>query len=154
MLLELGEYEEAQRKARAAYFIDKKSPYTNFAYGVVLLKIGKNNDAIEKFESTLKLDSSYSLAHLGIIEAYYNLGRFSEVFDYYDSILNLASCIPEYEILQNKILENILNDSNFSQEIVNCALEYCNKFLQLYNNDRVFAIRDEFVKRINNEARQ
>ena len=152
MLLELGEYEEAQRKARAAYFIDKKSPYTNFAYGVVLLKIGKNNDAIEKFNATLKIDSEYLLAHLGIIEAYYNLDDLQSVFEYFSTILEFADKVPEHDVLQNKILESIANDNSFSQDVINSAIEYCNKFLQLYNNDRVLAIRDKLIYKHNNEA--
>ena len=152
LLLEIGDKQEAQRKARTAYFVDKKSPYANFAYGVVLLKSEMYKEALDKFNVTIELDSTYALAYLGKIEALYCMNMYDKAFEILTDVISYSESVPEYLTLMYKICDDVLQNKDISKNILEISLQYCNKFLELYNNDKVNDIKQNLIIRLESEA--
>ena len=157
LLIELGDFQEAKRKARAAYLLDKTSAYTNFAYGVVLLKLGEFFESEEKFSNAIKIDINYNLAYLGLCEVYINLKKYDLALENLQMVSSQAQKTREFDELESRVFDKIANSpengEEISQYVLNCALEYCNKFLELYNNDKVLVFKnillDKFKLEVN-----
>ena len=149
LLAETGEDIEAQRKARSAYLMDKDSCYTNFAVGAVYLKLKKFDDALERFENAIKINPDYHIASLGIAEVHCRRGEYEKAFLVLDSLSDEVFDKNETLNILYMILNTVSEDSNASQSVVNSALQYCNKFLELYNNDKIQEIQNTLVNKKN-----
>ena len=149
MLIETGEEQDALRKIRSAYMLDKDSAYVNFSYGVILLRLSKYKDAKEKFEQAINVDSKYDIAYLGLAEALFCLNEIEEVFDVLEVVSSQFKNSYEFLSIKEKVLNSVVDDPNVSQYLLKYAYEYCNKFLELYNNDIVLKIKDLLQEKIN-----
>ena len=62
----------------------------------------------------------------------------------------------EFDELETRTFSHIINleenGENVSQSVLNHALEYCNKFLESYNNDKVLAFRNILLEKYKFEA--
>ena len=157
LLADKGDSIEAQRKARSAYLMDKESCYTNFAVGAVYLKLGKFEDAMERFEYAIKLNPDYYIAKLGIAEVYCRQRQYDKSFAVFDSLSVDVRAANEYLNILYLVLSSVVKEENATQSVVNSALEYCNKFLEQYNNnnDKVLEIKNILLEKIHQiEANQ
>ena len=156
LLIENNEYTEAKRKARTAYLKDKNSAYTNFAYGVVLLKLGEFDESIEKFQKASELNPKYDLAYLGLCEAYLNKKEYIKCFQNLLKAENKPEISKEYDELESRTFEKIIHHKEYNEEITQCvvisAIEYCNKILEQYNNDKVQFLKTMLIEEFNLEA--
>lgn len=156
MLIEVGDFQDAKRKARTAYLKNKDLPYSNFAYGVVLMKLGEFSEAAEKFNNAIVLDEKYDLAYLGLCESYLNLKDYGKCFDNLYKVS--ADCIKthEYDELESRLFDRIVNPEHYGEEIsqtlINTSFEYCNKILELYNNDKVLVFKNILLEKYKIEA--
>ena len=144
LLLESGEEQEALRKARSAYLMQKNSAETAFAYGAILLKTGDFEGALKKFNKTLSINPSFVYAHFALAETYLGLGRLSDSVFELESSMEQFGELPDFVSLQNRILERFLEPNVASYEVKN-ALLYCNKFLERYNNIQVEDIKNKLA---------
>ena len=155
-MLETGNNNEAKRKARSAYLIAKESAYANFAYAVVLLRIGEYEESLEKFENTLKLDSNYLLAYIGKSEAYLNLKLFDKAFETLENSTQEVLDMPETFEIETKIAENLLayifDGSQLSNDSAHSVFKYCNKILERYNNDKILELKNNLLDKFQFEA--
>ena len=149
LLADKGEVVDAQRKARTAYLQDKESFYTNFAVGVVYLKLKKYDDALEKFENSLKINSDYYPSKLGIAEVYCRQGIYEKSLAVFDSLDKEFESQKEYQDILFLVISTISDDENASHSVVNYALQYCNKFLEQYNNDEVLDVQKKVSDKLN-----
>ena len=60
--------------------------------------------------------------------------------------------LPEFQELLIRTLENIYEDNELEEETAKKALESCNKFLEMYNNDKVLAIKNTLLEKFKFEA--
>ena len=152
LLIETGNYKEAQRKVRTAYLLDKNSAYTSFAFGIILMKSEKFDEAIEKFENAIKIAPDYILAYMGKAEALLNLDRAKEAFSILISVIDSAIQLPEFQELLTRVIENLPENSELEEMTAKTAFESCNKFLEMYNNDKVLAIKNTLLEKFKFEA--
>ena len=152
LLLDTGNYVEAQRKARTAYLMDKNDAYTNYAFGIVLLKSNELNDALDKFENAIKINPDYITAYLGKAETLLNMNNISESITIMESIMDKAFVIPEYQTLLIQILQEMIKDENLAQTTAETAYKCCNKFLQQYNNDKIVVVKNFLTEKYKFEA--
>ena len=156
ILLETGEILEAKRKARSAYLKDKDSAYTNFAYGVVLLKLSEFDESIEKFEAAANIDTNYDLAYLGLCEAYLNKQDYEKCISNLYKVSKEGSKTHEYDELESRLFDKILNCDKYNegikQSVLHSAYEYCNIILERYNNNKVQFFKSVLIEKFNLEA--
>ena len=143
LLLETNDYKDALRKVRTVYTMNKESSAANFAYGVVLMKSGLLDDAMEKFQASLSLDEHYAIAKLGIAECNLYFGKYKESLVALESVMEELGQESDFLKIQENLLEKIVSDDTYCE--VDFVIKYCNKFLERYNNNKVSEIRDTLV---------
>lgn len=147
LLADQGDSLDAQRKARSAYLMDKESCYTNFAVGTVYLKLNKFDDALERFKCSIDINPDYYIAKLGIAETYCRQGEYKKSFEIFNTLTPEVYTTNEYLNILYLVLTAVVKDDKISQSVLNCALQYCNKFLELYNNDKVLEIKNILLEK-------
>ena len=150
LLIEEEKYQEALRKARTLYTFDKTSPDSIFAYGIALMKSGMPLEAIEKLNDAIKIDSTFTVARLGIAECYVALKDYKSALDQLEMIMDKTGVENDYLHIQDSILCDVLADDTFTD--VDFVINYCNKFLQRYNNSNITHIRDALVAKLSNKG--
>jgi tetratricopeptide (TPR) repeat protein len=153
LLADCGNLQDAERKARTAYMLDRKNSYANFAFGIILLKLAKFREAKEKFENAADINPEFNAAYLGIVESAANLGQYTDALNALGSVQNDFKAMPEFLYIQDGILDSIAGDEAASPDLLNYACEYCNKFLELYNNDKVLVVRDILLKKLEEQGK-
>ena len=152
MLVEIGNEQEALRKIRSAYLLDKQSAYLNFVFGVINLKLALFDDAIDKLQKSVNIDANYNIAYLALAEAYLYKNKPDESLNILDNINSDYKSSKEFLNVQEKILCSVVQNEESSQSVLNHVYQYCNKFLEQYNNDKVLEIKEILLNKDEFEA--
>lgn len=145
ILIETNDSKNALRKVRTVYTLNKTSPAVNFAYGIVLMKNNLLDEAMDKFNHTLSIDSNYNTAYLGIAECSLLKGCYNESINALDMVMDKLAENVDFLRIQDLLFEKILIDDTYCE--VDYAIKYCNKFLERYNNSKVSEIRDRLIEK-------
>jgi len=134
VLMQNGEYEEALRKIRSAFLIDKNNTHSAIVYGIILIKNKNYREALEKFEIAYKLDPSKTMALYGKIECLIELNRPKEA-------LGVFEILPEEQLKSREGLilkfltyykQNELDKSNHIKEL---GLKTADEILEKYPDE-------------------
>lgn len=136
-----GDVQNALRKIRKAYALDKTSAFVLLNYGAVLLKAGKYKDALEKFEASLNISNTQE-AKFGCAEAYYNLKNFEKAASILEEISESYTDSVEFCRLTFNVYFELAQNSNSAYNIEQ-ALIWCNRVEKLGGEDM-----DVFDKKI------
>ena len=124
--------------------MQKNSADAVFAYGVILLKTGDFQSALEKFNKTLEINPVFVYAHFALAETYLGLGRICDSISELELSMDKFGSLPDFASLQNKILNRFL-EPNVAPCEVKIAILYCNKFLERYNNIQVEELKKKLA---------
>jgi DNA-binding winged helix-turn-helix (wHTH) protein/tetratricopeptide (TPR) repeat protein len=94
LLSALGRHEEAIAEARQARELDPLSLVINADSGMVLYFARQYVSAVEQFQRTLELDSSFAYAHFGLGHAWQQQGRLAEAVEEHRRAVELAPASP------------------------------------------------------------
>lgn len=130
-LNEVGDVKEAIRKIRRAYKIAPDSAQVNMIYGVILSKDLKNlKDAIEKFNTAIKIESDMLPAYIGKGEALIRLKNFDEALSVFNQVLFKApNLIPALFLIGGTYIK--MADFNKDDGYLTQAAEFFNKVLAI-----------------------
>ncbi len=134
LMVELNNYNEALRKIRTAYQVDRQSPRLNYLYGLILFKCENYKEALDKFEQTLELDENYADAQYGKAESLVYSDKVEDAIDYLRELLEIST--PDIKILYLLVLAyyklalKIPSDYN-----IGTAMNYCDKIIELNAED-------------------
>ena len=65
----------------------------------------------------------------------------------FDTLTPEVYTTNEYLNILYLVLTAVVKDDKISQSVLNYALQYCNKFLELYNNDKVLEIKNILLEK-------
>jgi len=107
----LGHFEKALDYAQEAIAIAPESSHAHYCYGQVLRSIGKNNDALKHYYTSLDLDASDPILWnlTGVMEM--TLGRFEQANDCFSKALDLEPALVHVKLNQGLLHQSVGNYS-------------------------------------------
>ena len=125
--LAVKDYENASKQYQAVF--DKKpDAFKNYSqFGIALLNINEAQKAVEMLEKAIELDADNNSAHLGLAQAYQDLGKNDMSYEQYQIVLakvpNLNTVRLDYA--------NLLADMDKNTE----AIVQYNQYIKAFPND-------------------
>ena len=125
--LTIKDYSNAEKQYKVLYDKSPDSFKHQYEYGIALLNTDNSEKAVEFLEKAIEIDPENNSAHLGLAQAYQDLGKKDMSYEQYQIVLKI---VPNLNTVRLDYA-NLLADMNKNTE----AIEQYNMYIKAFPDD-------------------